>query len=303
MTTIVKLNPLSGIIYNKFIETHKNESSIPSSPYDFVWEFNNTADTVNFKMTNTTDNTIQYNFSIPLEIIKNTPGYETQSLIAISNEANQKFCVKFDEETFSDIETTQTERAIPYVIKDDDLIEITHQTLSTKANLDTANTKQDGSSGYKLPISDVYLRILVPYKNCPANELEFVIKVPDSEYANVSFINTDNSQVITSTLAKTYSTNISQPNKIFNTLTITADKTSPAAGDIIKLTVTSENINVPEVYAESIGGFISKNKITLTNGVGTVILNTNGLDTGDTAQVKFGYKYFSNVANYTKTLA
>jgi hypothetical protein len=302
MTTI-KLNPLPGNIYNKFTEDYITVDTIPTEPYNFIWEFDNTADAVKFKMTNTTDNTIQYNFVIPLEIIKNTPGYETQALIAISDNANKKFLVKLDEETGQDIPTTQAERAVPHVVSEDDLIEITHQTLSTKANLDTANTKQDAPSGYQLPIADVYLRILVPYKNCPANELVFTIKVLDDEFANITYVNKDSSPVDVTTMVATYQTNIAQPNKIFNPLTITADKNNPVAGDVIKLTVTSENTNVPEVYAEPVAGFINKTKIKLTNGVGTVTVDSDGLETGDVVQIKFGYKYFSNVANYTKTLA
>ena len=48
---------------------------------------------------------------------------------------------------------------------------------------------------------------------------------------------------------------------------------------------------------------IEATRIALTNGVGTIRVSSLGLSTGDPVRIKFGYKYFTGVAEYTTTIA
>lgn len=300
--TKIKANPQPANIYNQFITDLVTSESTqgPSTHYDFSWEFNNTVDTINVKLINTTENKIEYNFSIPYDNIKVNPAYDTQTYFAIKNSAVETFMLSLNGEgEYSP--TTQEQRNTPYVISADELTEITSFTLPTKAILDTGNTQMYSPDQLKSAhgSNEAMFKIIVPYKDCPVSDLEFVVKYPDTPEVTVTY----GPDADVTTLENTVAGEGSAASKYFNKLTITADKDAPAAGDNIKLTVTSEDPNVPEVYAEAVVGILTKTTIKLTDGVGNVTVSTLGLDSGDQVLIKFGYKYFTNIANYTKTLA
>ena len=297
--TIIKKAFIPAHVYNTFLtEDYVYSDKQITTKHTFVWEFNNTSDTINVKLTNTTNNIICYNYSIPYANIINNDAYVDQSLFSISDTAYNNFHWPVILDTVINTDATQTQKAVPYVVNSNDLIEVTSKTLQNKGNLDTGNTLDLSLKINSLGNSNTLFKILVPYVNCPVSELVFIVKVADNPLVDISFVNKDRSEVDVKTLSKG-----PNPSKYFNQLTITSDKSSPVAGDIINLTVTSENPNISKIYVEPVSGFTNKTQITLTNGVGKISINTFGFETADQIKVKFGYKYFSNIASYTKTLA
>jgi hypothetical protein len=284
----IKLNPLSPTIYNGFIETKRHEEGEPTvveTPYNFTWDITTDTNNINVKLTNDTEETIQYNFVIPYENIKQNLAYNTQTLFAITDAVMLNLLL-------------QSEKT-PYTLTETDLIEVTSITAKTKSHLDTGlNYLPDPADSLKLGhgATICVFKIFVPYKDCSISDLKFIIKYPDTDMITVNFNPAHPTELL--------ETNIpTKCSKFFDNLTITADNNNPVAGDNILLTITAEETNITQIYVQQIVGTVNKLKVNLTNGVGTLMISTLGLDAGDTVEVKFGYKSFSSIKKYTKTLA
>lgn len=301
----VKLNPISEIIYNGFISEKKYELPPTSvdKPYSFTWNITVVDDNINVKFVNDTDSSVQYNFVIPYSIIKQNTVYDTQTLYALKDEFLDKFLTQVAEDGTIE-ETSQAQRNIPLVADSSNIIEITSYTLPTKSNLDTGINRS--VSPDELPTAETHgatqcmFKILVPYKDCPATDLEFIIRYPNDENITLNFVPDHPKQLIPYTVPSALTSNAV---KYFNQLTITANTENPVAGQDIVLTVTSEDTNIPEVLVQQRVGFLNKTRIKLTNGVGNVTVDTRGLEAGDEVVVKFGYRYFTNAFTYSKVLA
>jgi len=89
---------------------------------------------------------------------------------------------------------------------------------------------------------------------------------------------------------------------ILSPITITPSKQTITEDDKVTLTVTTEDTSITEVYAEAVFGIVSKTRIALTNGVGTVNVMSLGLSVGDPIRIKFGYKFFTGLSEYTNTV-
>jgi hypothetical protein len=85
-------------------------------------------------------------------------------------------------------------------------------------------------------------------------------------------------------------------------ITATTNQTTVAAGDPITVNVICED-NVSMVYLEPIVGILPKTRVKITNKTGSFIINTDGLVAGDEVSIKLGYKYFTGVTVFNKTLA
>lgn len=111
-------------------------------------------------------------------------------------------------------------------------------------------------------------------------------------------------------------------------LTYEIDPTSPAKDDIINSIVSFKDLIAPitvtqpaglspdsvaevtvntlpgidSLWIEPIVGQVNKTKVKLVNGVGKFNIITTGLETGDTVEVKLGYKKWSNATSYKQTI-
>lgn len=90
---------------------------------------------------------------------------------------------------------------------------------------------------------------------------------------------------------------------IIASVTSSTTLSSPTAGTIIPVTVTCSDANVTKVYLEGVVGLTDRTEVLLTAGVGSFNIITDSLASGDTVKVKIGHKKYSNINTFTKTLA
>lgn len=89
----------------------------------------------------------------------------------------------------------------------------------------------------------------------------------------------------------------------FAEIAATTTDATPAAGDVVPVTVTCADTNIPKIYLEGIHGVLDRTEVIMTNGIGNFNILTNTMSSGDTVDVKIGHKLFSNLVRFTKTLA
>jgi hypothetical protein len=78
--------------------------------------------------------------------------------------------------------------------------------------------------------------------------------------------------------------------------------TQEVSSNMIKVAVSVSNTKITQIYLEPICGILDRTVVNLTNGVGSFTILTNTLSAGDVVYIKVGYKHFSNVTTYTKTI-
>lgn len=131
---------------------------------------------------------------------------------------------------------------------------------------------------------------------CPTKNLDdiiFRIGVATENSETVFSGNTD--EEITFIDAATYKDLISP-------ITVSTSQTTVSAGDTITVNVTCRD-NVGTVYLEPIVGSLPKTRVNINNKTGSFKIDTTGLVSGDIVSIKLGYKYFTGVTVFNKTLA
>jgi hypothetical protein len=173
-----------------------------------------------------------------------------------------------------------------YQISEYELINMFNTTYVSKDKPDSAL-----NDGNKCPF-----KIFVPSKN--SNPEDFVILM----YGENTVKAPEFSHVFSSDTLTLDVSELVRFKHIVSDITITPSKSTIQADDTITLTVSSADTSVTEIYAEAVYGIIAKTRISLVNGVGTVVLSTLGLSAGDPIRIKFGYKFFTGVKEYTNTV-
>jgi hypothetical protein len=217
-------------------------------------------------------NKTAFTINIDYNLIKSHANFADQTMWAISDNI-------FD----------RIKEGVLYTVTSDDLVSIFTKTHISK----TPFISSRDIDGNKCPI-----KIFVPSKNSTINDITIIVPSKDTNDVLIDVISTveENNNVVVSDYTATWKSLISP-------ITIVSSKSTLNPDDTTILTVTTSDTSITEVYAESVFGIITKTRIILTNGVGTVGLSALGLSSGDQIRVKFGYKLFTGVADYTNTIA
>jgi hypothetical protein len=236
---------------------------------------------VNYKLIQTLNNgepEVVYNINMDIDLLKTIPAFTNQSYFGISDTVYEYY--KNDA-----LATTATSYDVKYS-------EFTN--IFANNFVDRKKLTAGGLNGNKLPIA-----IFVPSVNSTINDIQFIVDVGVAQnefYPNYTF-----------EFEITGDVNIADADrdltKLVSPITVTASKPTLGEDDNVTLTVTAQDTTITEIYAEPVFGFVPKTRIALTNGVGTIKVSTLGLSIGDPVRIKFGYKYFTGVAEYTNTIA
>jgi hypothetical protein len=258
--------------YLKPIDVTSESDTYPSVTFDHVINLSNNI--LNYKMVVGEDTIL--NLNLDLSTIK-TPG-NTSTLFSAD-----QVLIGIADKVIDDIQALETVNT-PYDVKYDQLVNMFNTTFLSKDIGENINY-----NGNKCPF-----KIFVPSKNSSVDEF-IIIMAQDN---------------VTPTITHTYSSDtltldISEQAKfkqIVSSINVTASKPTINADDYVTLTLTPSDTSITELYAEAVFGMITKTRIPVVNGVGTVKVSSLGLSSGDPVRIKFGYKYFTGVAEYTNTV-
>ena len=235
---------------------------------NYTNSFTVSGDVITYKLI--LDTHVCYHLVIDYNLIKQHASFADQTLWSISDSCFNKHLEREDK--------TQS-----YTVTEEDLVNVYIETSVTKP----AWISVPYIDGNSLPI-----KIFVPSKNSTINDIFILVPEDQTEdHVDVTFTNTGG--------------NVSELNLenlaygILSPITITPSKSTITEDDKVTLTVTTEDTSITEVYAEPVFGMVSKTRIPLTNGVGTVNVMSFGLSTGDSIRIKFGHKFFTGLSEYT----
>lgn len=178
------------------------------------------------------------------------------------------------------------DKSIPYTVLKSDIVNVFKDSYLTK-NAYIESITYDGN---KCPF-----KIFVPSKNTSFADYNLMVYSNDPEEPLITHTYTSDTLDLDISALKPW-------HNIISDISITASKPTINEDDRVTLTLTTEDTSITEIYAEPVLGIISKTRIALTNGVGTVNVISTGLSVGDDIRIKFGYSLFSGVAEYTNTV-
>jgi hypothetical protein len=235
------------------------------------------ANSIFLLVTNKDTNIRVLDFEIPLGIIKQNPAFADQTLWVIKDSLLEKYTKSnsFDGEYV-------VER---YVLTQQDLLNVAAATFISK----DPNIFKEDYNNYYSPI-----RIFVPSKNSTVDDLTIVFLKEQIPTVG-SFVNASESNPAAVETIQTWK-------NLLATITVTGP-TTVSADEVVDLNIACSNTSVTEVFVEPVIGATNKTRIFLDNGQGTLKVNTSGLSSGDTVDIKFGYKYFTGISRYTKTVS
>jgi hypothetical protein len=224
-------------------------------------------------ITNEETETPVVDFKIPFDIITENRAIGDQTLWTIKDEFLKSWA-----SPGSDV--------YRQVLTQNDVINIGATTLITK---DSTIIKQEYNNYYS-PI-----RIFVPSKSSTVADVTVIFvggyDIPeDSRHHTALVHNPVPTQVVESWI------------ELLDTITITGPATVNE-DEVVDLNVTCSNTSVTEIFVEPVIGSVNKTRIFLDNGQGVLKVNTFGLSSGDEINIKFGYKYFTGISRYTKTVS
>jgi len=231
------------------------------------------ADSIFLLVTNEETETTVLDFEIPYNIITENSAFGDQTLWTIKDSYLKKFAAPGSE-------------CFRQVLTKDDIVNIGASTLITK---DSTIIKEEYNDYYS-PV-----RIFVPSKTSTVNDLIFVFAagspIPEESRHHTDLI-----------FSPSPTETIASWKTLLATLTITGPATVNA-DEVIDLNVACSDNSVTEVFVEPVIGATNKTRVLLDNGQGTLKVNTFGLSIGDEINIKFGYKYFTGISRYTKTVS
>ena len=240
----------------------------------------NTGNIVNYKLLqtlNSGETEVIYNINIDIDVLKTLPTYTNQSYFGISNSVYEYY------------KTNTATTTTPYEVKYSEFVNMYADNLIEKRKLTLM-----ALNGNMLPIA-----FFVPSANSTVNDIHFIVDVEDPQSVHYPMY-TIEFDIIGDVDVVDIDNDLT---KLVSPITISPSKPSMNADDMVTLTLTTQDTSITEVYAEAVFGIIPKTRIALTNGVGNIKVSSLGLSTGDPVRIKFGYKYFTGVAEYTTTIA
>ena len=149
------------------------------------------------------------------------------------------------------------------------------------------------------------IRVFVPSSASSFNDCEFFVLSPQDEVATgFTIVDPWNITInVVKGVSDTYTNNMVFVTDVMATITTSTTVDSPTPGTKIPVAVTCSEPTVLKLYLEPIVGLLDRTEVVMTNGTGMFNIFTDTLTTGDIAKVKIGYKKFSNVISFTKTIA
>lgn len=221
----------------------------------------------------TNEETPVLDFKIPFDIITENTAFGDQTLWTIKDTYLKQWAAPGSE-------------VFRKTLTQNDIINCSAKTLITK---DSTMFKEEYDNYYS-PI-----RIFVPAKTSTVNDVVVVFvtasDIPeDSKHHTALVCNPVPTQQLNSSF------------DLFATISITGPSTINS-DELVDLNISCSDTSVTEVFVEPVIGAVNKSRVLLDNGQGTLKVNTFGLSTGDEINIKFGYKYFTGVSRYTKTVS
>jgi hypothetical protein len=233
--------------------------------------FTVSGDIITYTLSVPAQNKTAFTINIDYNLIKSNIAFADQTMWAISDNI-------FD----------SIKDGVPYTVTEDDIVSVFTKTLISKTPF---------ISSQDIDCSKCPIQIFVPSKNSTINDITIIVPSKDTNDVVDVISTVDETDVVVS------NTTLPLLNAVISPITVISSKTTLNPDDTTILTVTTSDTSITEVYAEAVFGIITKTRISLTNGVGTVGLSALGLSSGDQVRVKFGYKLFTGVADYTNTIA
>lgn len=250
-------------------------------------------DIIWFKLINVEENKTYLNIKVPYSEIMNHIDICDQSLW----EFNCSDYINIPENTGDEINVEELPPVTLSKIKD--ITNTFRRTLNNKQSLMFPVSSWSGP-----------FAIFVPYVNSPIEEWVFVIRdtngvVPQQgdPYTNTFNMTYTGPSGSTATITEGTGTFVRSNNPVWKDLLTTPNVDSFVVNDgVIDVQISVDNPNIQFVYLEQQVGFINKTKVKLTNGVGNFSVLTTGLELGEIITVRFGYKFFTNLNQFTHTL-
>lgn len=174
-------------------------------------------------------------------------------------------------------------------LKSSDLCSLLQNTIATKSPELYTNTINN-------ECNLVQLRIFVPTASSDFTECKYTLGFPPigEQYHTVN-VETNNTA--------SYDNTPTPWKSLFEGITLSTDQSSVSVGETLVVNVQAENPELDYVYLEQVCGILDRTKVTLVNGVGSFNVLTDTLTSGDTIEVKYGYKLYTGLGTFTKTIS
>lgn len=271
---------LENVVYEKEespVEVVEGQEHSPVIPSQFTIEhwLDVSDNSIKYKMSlsNEDDTKIIFNFVLPYTVITNSPRFNDQTFWTIKDS------------TISAIRNTDG----IYTVTSDDIVNI----------YDTSFVDKDVKFSEKNQTIACPLKIFVPSKLSTVNDL--ILLTYDAQEDNI--VTTVEGPAVTGTNVVPVQSGSRVYTQIQSTITAVASSETTLAGEPISLQVQVSDPNISSVYVEQVSGDVNKARILLTNGIGSLIVRTEGMSSGELVRVKFGWQNFSGVAEFNRTLS
>ena len=230
---------------------------------------------INYKMSliNGDAHTI-FNLVIPYDVITSNPRFNDQTFWTVKDSTMIKIGNVAD----------------AYTVTSDDIVNI----------YDTSFVDKDIRFSAKNETIVCPLKIFVPSKTSSITDL---VLLTYSTAEDSGVITTVGGPAATSTNVVPFTEGTKFATQMMATISITASEQTTAAGDQISLQVEVNNPDITEVFVDPIYGSVNKTRIPLTNGIGSVLVSTDGMNSGEKVKVKFGWYSYTGVASFNRTLS
>jgi hypothetical protein len=166
-------------------------------------------------------------------------------------------------------------------------------------------TKASPLIDYNVDIDYVQpLRFFVPSENSKFTDCTFLVLgaedlTPSETISDVWNITT----TVEVNTPNTFENSYANIREIFGTISSNTSLSTVSAGTTIPVIVTCSDTLVSKLYLEQVTGVLDRLTVDMVNGTGTFNILTDTLTSGDVVKVKIGYKKFSNLNTFTKTIA
>jgi hypothetical protein len=304
MSTITKFNISRELFPEYFYAT---ETGISVEPHEFTHELEISNTVLQYKLSRkklgseTADVTL-HNIELHIDTLRNHNLFTDHCYFTFDRKKSDiifkapEFVMEGDE--------LQTETVQKTSILGADLLSLFDKTYAVRPS-SLINPAVLSDYVYMFP-----LRIFVPHIEATFNDCTIVVlttnqstKLIDTPDNIVPLINTDVWNIVADTTKHTIVNSVTPLSNIMATINSSTTVSSPAVGTTIPVSVTCSDTSVSKLYLEQVVGLLDRTQVKLTNGVGSFNVLTDTLASGDEVKVKIGYKKYSNVNTFTKTLA
>lgn len=256
------------------------EEEIPSDTPVFLsniemqnW-INISGNTIEYKLKCITSGTTIIDIAIPFDVITTAGNFSDQSLWTIKDS------------TLANIANKEG----TYTVQYSDIVNV-----YTSSYQDRPNLFLEKNQTIYCP-----LKIFVPSKTSSITDL-ILLTYSTAEGSGVT--TTVGGPAATNTNVVPFVEGSKFATQMMATISVTASEATTVAGDQISLQIEVNNPDITDVFVEPIYGMVNKTRIPLTNGIGSVLVSTDGMTSGDQIRVKFGWYSYTGVAIFNRTLS